>query len=479
MASRLPLSHVQLLYRALNHFGRRTAVVNGPLRFTYAEFVERCEGMAGELLQRGVQPGETVAFRSFNTHRMLEAYFAPALIGAVFLPINARLADAEVRAILDHAKPQFFWTEPFPAIDHAERVMPPDFDESRTAALFYTSGTTGEPKPVRLSHRNLYLHALALSAACQRRQDAVELQVIPLFHANGWGRPLMSVLNGNRIVLQRRFNPAEMLRLIEEEGVTDIALVPTMARDLLARGEGFGRSSLREIHLGGSPVPPDLIAALERTFGCRVTVGYGMTEANSAIAYDGVPLPGLEVQVEGDGEIWLRGETVAAEGWFATGDLGRWTNDGRLEVVGRKKDIIVSGGENISAREVEEAINAHPDVLESAVVGVPDERWGEVPIAFVVLKSTTSKPGLSPLPEGLSPLPEGLSPSPLPGLSRFLRERIAGFKIPHTVYFRTELLPRNGAGKIATGVLREEHRAAAPSREAEAVQENHVDVDLS
>ena len=221
---------------------------------------------------------------------------------------------------------------------------------------------------------------------------------------------------------------------------------------------------------GGAPVPPELTAALEQTFGCRVTVGYGMTEANSAITYDGLPLPGVEVRVEADGEIWLRGETIAAQGWLATGDLGRWRSDGHIEVIGRKKDIIISGGENISAREVEQAINAHPEVVESAVIGVPDERWEEVPIAFVVLKSTTSKPGLSPL-EGLSPLREGLS--------RFLRRRIAGFKIPKIVYYRTELLPRNGAGKIAKRVLREEHGAAAPGREAEAVQENHVDVDLS
>ncbi len=464
MANRLPLSPVQLLYRARESFGGRTGVVDGPLRFTYGEFAERCEGMAAELLRRGVSPGDTVAFRSFNTHQMLEAYFAPALIGAICLPLNTRLAYTEVQTILDHAKPRLFWTEPFPAIDYSGRVTPFNLDESVTAALFYTSGTTGEPKPVQLSHRNLYLHGLALSAAVQRRQDAVELQVIPLFHANGWGRPHMSVWNGNKIILQRRFDSVETLRLVEQEGVTDIALVPAMARDLLACGEGFGRSSLREIHLGGSPVPPHLIAALEQTFGCRVTVGYGMTEANSAIAYDGAPVPGVDVRVEDDGEIWLRGETIAADGWFATGDLGRWTSGGRLEVIGRKKEIIISGGENISAREVEQAIDAHPDVLESAVIGVPDERWGEAPIAFIVIKASTSKPGLSPLPEGLS---------------RFLKGRIASFKIPRTVYFRTKLLPRNGAGKIVKGVLREEHRATAPGREAEAVQENHVDVDLS
>lgn len=443
-------SPVQLLYRARKLFGSRIAVVDGERRFTYEEFVGRCEAMAAELQRRGVGRGDVVAFESFNTHQMAEAYFAPALIGAVCLPINARLARAEIQRILDDSRPKLVWTEPFP--ECRGRVDGPvEVKEDETAALFYTSGTTGEPKPVRLSHRNLHLHADALTAATRRAGDAVELQAIPLFHANGWGRVHMSVLNGNCLVMLRRFDGAEALRLIEREGVTDTALVPVMARDLVAAGTG----QLREVHLGGSDISLDLVARVGEAFRCRVSVGYGMTEANSAITYDGVPLPGVEVRVDEVGEIWLRGETIACDGWLATGDLGRWA-EGRLQVIGRTKDIIISGGENFSVLEVERAITEHPDVAEAAVVGVPDERWGEIPIAYVVLHSGVQKPGLSP----------------------FLRGRIAAFKVPKQFIFLNEPLPRNGAGKVATGVLREKHRAAAPSRKAEAMEEHHVDGDL-
>ena len=455
--ARLPLSPLQLLYRARDRFSDRTAVVDGEQRFTYPEFVDRCERLAAELRRLGVGPGEVAAFQSFNTHQMLEAYFAPALLGAVCLPIHARLAEAEVDAIARNVRLKVFWREPFPVFKQRERADWVVVDERETAALFYTSGTMDQPKAVRLSHRNLYMHALALSATAGRRRDDVELQVIPLFHANGWGRPHMSILQGNKIVLLRRFDAREFLRLVEREGVTNTALVPTMARDLLMEAGQFGRSSLREIHLGGSLPAADLVDDLERAFECRVTVGYGMTEANSAIAYDGVPLPGLEVRLHESGEIWLRGETVACEGWLATGDLGRWTPEGRLEVTGRKKDIVISGGENISVREVEQAIEAHPDVVEAAVIGIPDERWGEATVAFVVTKASLSEPGLS----------------------LFLEGRLARYKIPQNVIFRTELLPRNGAGKIAKRVLGEEHRAAAPGRETETVEKDHVDIDFA
>ena len=326
----MSLSPVQLLLLARDCFGDRLAVVDGDHRFTYVEFIRRCEGLAAALQALGVGRGDTVAFRSYNTHRMLEAYFAPALIGAACLPVNARLAKPEVDRILSQAEPKLYWTEPFPAIDYSGRPQAVDVEDGETAAIYYTSGTTGEPKPVRLSHRNLYLHALALSAAAERRTDAVELQIIPLFHANGWGRPLLSVLQGNTTVLCRRFQPSEALRLIHQESVTDVALVPTMARDLLDQAGRFGPSTLREIHLGGSMPSFHLIESLRQRFECRVSVGYGMTEANSAITYDGIPLPGVEARVESDGEIFLQGPTIVSPGWFATGDLGRWTEEGRL-----------------------------------------------------------------------------------------------------------------------------------------------------
>lgn len=446
-----PHSPVQLLYRARRLFGPRTAIVDGERRFTYDEFVTRCEAMAAELRARGVRRGDVVAFESFNTHRMVEAYFAPALIGAACLPVNARLLRGEVRRILDEARPKVVWGEPFP--ECLSRLDGPElYEESETAVIFYTSGTTGEPKAVRLSHGNLYRHAHALSAACGRSADAVELQAIPLFHANGWGRIHMSVLNGNCLVMLRKFDAAEALRLMAEKGVTDTAMVPVMARRLLAAGRG----RLREIHMGGSEIGPDLVTELKEAFRCRVSIGYGMTEANSAITYDGVPLPGVQVRIDAGGEISIRGETVAQENWMATGDLGRWTTDKRLEVIGRRKEIIISGGENISALEVARTIEQHPEVVEAAVIGVPDKHWGEAPVAYVVLRSGSGKPGLS----------------------RFLRDRIAGFKIPKVFYCSSERLPRNGSGKVDLRVLREKHGTTAPSRETEPVEGNHVDGDF-
>ncbi|MBM3776318.1 MAG: AMP-binding protein, partial [Acidobacteria bacterium] len=313
---------------------------------------------------------------------------------------------------------------------------------------------------------------------------AVELHTIPLFHANGWGRPQSGVMAGLKHVMVRRFEPATVFHLIQEERATAMSLVPTMANALLiAPGAGqYDFSSLRQIHLGGAAASPELVERLEKLFGCEVMAGYGLTEtapvATSARtkgtvryaddadrhrrrAMAGWAIPGVEIRVVDPemrdlprdmasiGEVVVRGDhvmdgyfkdpagtaAVMTGGWLHTGDMAVWDQENYIHIVDRKKDIIISGGENISSIEVEKAISAHPAVLECAVVAAPDPKWGEVPAACVALK-----PGQKLGPEELL---------------TFLETRIARFKLPRVVEFVEGPLPKTGTGKIVKRELRE------------------------
>jgi acyl-CoA synthetase (AMP-forming)/AMP-acid ligase II len=508
----VPLTPVRALFRAVDLFGGKTGVVSGERRLTYAEFGERVERLAFGLLSEGVSPGDRVAFLSFNTHQLLEGYFGVPLIRAVVMPLNVRLTAMELTGILCHAEPRVViyepdfapvveqlraacpavqrWIEVGPAYEELlarGRIQRPDvfaFDEREIAELFYTSGSTGTPKGVTLSHRTLYLHMLAVSATFYNDETMVELHTIPLFHANGWGRPQCSTLHGLKQVMVRRFDPVQVLRLVQEEKATSMSLVPTMANALLNCPElgSFDVSSLRQIHLGGAASSPELVERMEAVFPCPVMAGYGLTEtapvatsardkstvryANDAErlrrrAMAGWPMPGCEVRVvdlqlndvprdmQSIGEIVMRGDNimdgyykepkatadVMTNGWLHTGDMAVWDEENYIHIVDRKKDIIISGGENVSSIEVERAIAAHPAVLECAVVSAPDPQWGEVPAAFVVIK-----PGHK--------LDE-------PVLCEFLRERLARFKMPRRYHFTDTALAKTGTGKILKRDLRE------------------------
>ena len=508
----VPLTPIRALYRAVDLYGRKTGVVSGDRRFSYAEFGERVERLAFGLLSEGVAPGDRVAYLSFNTHQLLEGYFAAPLIRAIAMPLNVRLAPVELIAILNHAEPRILvyeadfapmvealraacptvhrWIEagtPYEELLARGRIQRPDiftFDEREIAELFYTSGSTGTPKGVTLSHRTLYLHMLSVSATFYNDETMVELHTIPLFHANGWGRPQCATFHGLTQVMVRRFDPALVLRLIQQEKATSMSLVPTMANALLHCPElgAFDVSSLRQIHLGGAASTPELVERMEAAFPCPVMSGYGLTEtapvATSARdkstvrfaseeerlrhrAMTGWPMPGCEVRVVdlamndvardmlAIGEIVIRGDNimdgyyrepkatadVMTNGWLHTGDMAVWDDENYIHIVDRKKDIIISGGENISSIEVERAIGAHPAVLECAVVSAPDAEWGEVPAAFVVVK-----PGHT--------LDRG-------GLCEFLQGRIAKFKMPRRFHFSDTALPKTGTGKIIKRELRE------------------------
>jgi len=509
----VPLTPVRCLYRAVDLYPKKVGVVSGPCHFTYAQFGERCERLAAGLQHLGVNPGDRVAYLSFNNHQLLEGYFGVPMMRALVMPLNVRLTPAELTGILCHAEPRvLFYESDFaplvtqlrevcPAVEHWIEIGQPyedllshgrfprpdlfSFNENEIAELFYTSGSTGTPKGVMLSHRGLYLHTLYITGVFYHDDTAVELHTIPLFHANGWGRPQSATMMGLKQVMVRRFDPAQVLRIVEQEKATSMSMVPTMAVALLNCPE-LGQhdvSSMRDVMLGGAAASPELVARLEQAFPmARVMAGYGLTETSPVAtsardkstvpastaeerqrrrASTGWPMPGCEVRVvdphmrdvprdmETIGEIVIRGdlvmdgyykepaatEAVMTDGWFHTGDMAVWDEDSYLLITDRKKDIIISGGENISSIEVERAIAMNPAVLECAVVSCPDPQWGEVPAAYVVLK-----PGQELSEEQLC---------------EFLRPRIARFKMPRRYQFSAQSLPKTGTGKIVKRQLRE------------------------
>jgi len=523
----LPLTPIRFLYRAMDVFSNKVGIVCGDQQFTYAEFGRRCERLAGGLKNLGVLPGDRVAYLSFNTHQLLEGYYGVIMAGAVVMPINVRLSLPELVNVLNHSgartllfetdfggtvealKPQcpriehyISLNDPHPAAEMTSSALlatenvPVDWtgiDENSVAELFYTSGSTGTPKGVALSHRSLYLHALYAACTCPRVENMVDLHTIPLFHANGWGRPQFSTFLGTKQVMVRRFEPVTVLKLIEQHRATDMSMVPTMANALLACPElgKFDTSSLRTILMGGAASSPTLIERLEKTFQCTAASGYGLSETSPILttalpragveyandqdrwqrqAMTGWPAVGIEIRVvdpegrvlprdgEAIGEIITRCDNVMdgyyrepeataaviRDGWFHTGDMAVWDKEGYLRIVDRKKEIIISGGENISSIEVEKAIYAHAAVLECAVVAAPDPKWGEVPAAIVVCK------------DGASVTDEELL--------QFLEQRLGRFKLPRIIQFENEPLPKTGTGKIRKNVLRERFWAGKETR---------------
>jgi fatty-acyl-CoA synthase len=518
----IPLTPVRFLRYAVQQYPGKIGVVCGRERFTYSHFAERVGRLAGALRTAGVKPGDRVAFLSSNCHRLLEAYFGVLEASAVLLPLNIRLAPDELAYILNdaEAKTLFLEKEFSGSVDsfrhklstvhsfsllagapHASWLMPQsyedvlvaatpyrtdimEFDENAVAELFYTSGTSADPKGVMLTHRNIYLHALSASSAHEISSDTVHLHTIPLFHANGWGAAHTVTLKGAKHVMISRFEPAEVFRLIERERVTSLGLVPAMAIALVNCPEfrKYDLSSLKWINIGGAASSPSLVREVEEKFRCACFSGYGLTETAPVLstssmkpglgwegerrfvgqAMTGYAIPGVELRVvdaddtdvahdgKAMGEIIARGDGVmegywkqpAATadamrgGWFHTGDMATWNEEGYVLIVDRKKDTIVSGGENISSLEVEKKLLAHPAVLEVAVIPVPDEQWGEVPKALVVLK-----PGAQ---------------ANETELLEFCRSGLAHYKCPRSVEF-LDNLPKTGTGKILKRDLRKKY----------------------
>jgi fatty-acyl-CoA synthase len=518
----IPLTPIRFLRYAKEQFAKKTAVVCGDDRFTYAEFSDRASRLAGALQHAGINAGDRVAFLSTNCHRLLEAYYGVLEAGAILLPLNIRLSSDELAYILNDSGAKILFIEKsfLPVVEsfrsklstvnhfylldgepHESWLAPKNYeqiiaeskpvqiditavDENSVAELFYTSGTSANPKGVMLTHRNIYLHALNACISIHAEPDPVELHTIPLFHANGWGVAHSLTFLGGKHVMIHRFDPIEVFRLIEKEGAQTCSLVPIMATVLVNCPERakYNLSSLKRATIGGAASSPTLIREVEEKLGCVCFSGYGLTETSPTLslamtksgmdltgedryahqAMTGYAILGVEMRVvdpsdkdvphdgKSIGEIVARGDGImegywkqpesSAEalrgGWFHTGDMAVVNDDGYFLIVDRKKDIIVSGGENISSLELEKIILAHPAVLEACVIPVPDEKWGEVPRALVVLKPNTNVTESE--------------------LLEFSRSHLAHYKCPRAVDF-VDNLPKTGTGKILKRDLRKKY----------------------
>jgi acyl-CoA synthetase (AMP-forming)/AMP-acid ligase II len=509
-----------MLDRARRLHGSREAVVEGPLRLSYAEVAERVARLAGALAASGLEPGARCGIVMLNSHRYLEAYFAVELAGGVAVPINHRLVPPEVAFILNDAEAthlivdgrhQAVWQavradvpslrttvvagdgSPAPdgaldyetALRQAEPLTGPrrDWREDDLLQLYYTSGTTGRPKGVMLTQGNVVANARHAIMTLHFDERDTWIHATPMFHlADAWACWTVAWVGGRHVFLPE-FTPAGYLAAVERERVTASLLVPTMINAIVNAPE-LGRhdlGSLRLLAFGASPMPVDrLRAAMDALPRARLMQLYGMTETApfaTGIAYDrdlldgsetaqrrlgscGREILGVRARVVRDdgsdiapgevGEIVMRGPNVMAgywrrpdataetlrDGWLHSGDMATVDDEGYISIVDRRKDMIITGGENVYSTEVENALYEHPAVLEAAVIGIPDPYWGERVHAVIV-----ARPGQSATADEIG---------------AFCRTLIAAYKIPRSVEF-VDALPKTGSGKIQKAELRDRY----------------------
>ncbi len=461
---------------------------------TYREMADRAAALAGGLQKRGLGPGEVVALLSYNCIEFLETIFAANYLGAIAMPINWRLAAPEVRYILEHSSARVLVADPTLAelaTDACnglaiELVMIDAFADVRTTAptptpvgpddvhrLMYTSGTTGRPKGVMLTHANLAWKNLAHIVEFGFTNADLGLACGPLYHVGALDLTTTSLIAaGASTIIHRIFDATAVVDEIERSRVTTVWLAPAMVNAIMALPniEGRDLSSVRLVINGGEKMPIPLIERIQRVFSSAwFADAYGLTETVSGDTFldresivtklgsVGRPCLYLELDIwneAGDpvptgerGEVVLRGpkvfkgywrdpeatEKAFAGGWFHTGDIGVRDDDGYLWIVDRLKDMILSGGENIAGSEVERVLYEHGAVLEVAVVGRADEKWGEVPVAYVALKPGTT--------------------ATADELIAHCRGQLARFKVPKDVVF-VDALPRNPSGKVLKRELR-------------------------
>jgi o-succinylbenzoate---CoA ligase len=391
------------------------ALERGGEGHTYAQLLQQARAEARRLAAAGVAPRERVPLGDEDRLQFAARLHGCLLHGAAAVPIDLRLSQAEREL----------------------RAVPGIARTPGTATIMHTSGTTSAPKPVELTLENWRANALGSAVALGLDRRERWLCVMPLAHVGGLSILLRSTVYATTVVLHERFDTGAVLDDLMDPGraITLVSLVPTMLDRLLDAGLEQP-PSLRWVLLGGAAIPPGLLA---RAGSARVPVAptYGMTEACSQIATFGLPLTGAELRLEA-GEVTVRGPMLAPlalgdDGWLRTGDLGEWDQDGRLRIVGRSSETIVSGGENVAPAEVEGALLEHPAVLEAGVYSRPDPEWGEAVLATVVLR------------EGQMAGAEELR--------RFVGERLARFKVPKEIGFARSL-PRTPSGKLLRRDLR-------------------------
>ncbi|MFI0467693.1 class I adenylate-forming enzyme family protein [Saccharopolyspora sp. 5N102] len=470
------------------------AVRAGADVWSYARLRDASAAFGGELRARGVRTGDRVLLVAPTVPEFAVAYLGAHLIGAVVITMNTMATTPEIDYVVEDSGARLLvaWHEarepaqrvaderalhlrvlgPGAAAEEGEPVHTPvDLDRQCTAVLLYTSGTTGRPKGVELTVANLLdtartlVEQLHLTAADRCGTG------LPLFHVFGQAVCLnLALAAGCSISLLSPFDPTAMLGMIRRDRLTLVAGVPTMWNAMLHAAGDFGPDDFADLRLassGGASLPGEVISAFSERFGCTILEGYGLTESTAAATYHspdheqrvgsvGLPLPGTAVEVRGPdgdalpagevGEVYLRGpsvmkgywnrpeETAAdlADGWLKTGDLGRLDEDGYLHIVDRVKDLIIRGGYNVYPREVEEVLYQHPDIVEVAVIGVPDERYGEEVAAVI-----TARPGAEIAPEELR---------------AWAKEQLSAYKVPHLIRF-VDALPKGATGKIQKRAL--------------------------
>jgi O-succinylbenzoic acid--CoA ligase len=432
------------LERAAAARGGTLAIESPQGNSSYAELLASARAGSAALRAEGVSRGEKVAIALAPGLPFTIALHACMLLGAVAVPIDLRMSPSERAHILDGTA--LVLEEPLPLQTRTTGAVPAASHElSETLAIIHTSGTTSAPKPVELTYGNFLWSAIGSAVALGSDPDERWLCALPLSHVGGLSILIRSVIGQGTAVVHERFETDRVLHALREQAITLCSLVATTLQRLL--DAGLERApALRCALTGGGPVPA---ALLERALlaGVPVAQTYGLTEACSQVtttplraphedsrsAGTGPPLFCTRINLAADGEILIAGPTVAraslsADGWLHTGDLGARDEHGVLRITGRKADTIVSGGENVAPTEVEAVLEAHPSVLEAAVIGRADDTWGEAVTAIVLLR-----PG--------SVCDEAL-------LRTHCAERLAPYKVPKQVTFTTMPLPRTRSGKL-------------------------------
>jgi acyl-CoA synthetase (AMP-forming)/AMP-acid ligase II len=500
---KVPLLTTDFLYRAETVFGDRVGVIDEPDcadnlgSLTYGELARRVRAIQAGLDEMGIDPGERVAVVSPNAARLLELFYAVPSSGRVLVPINFRLRAEEVEYIVEHSGASLLLVDPtldddLGTVTAKHRLLlgqqsdeallrfdrdPQPWsgpDEDATATINYTSGTTARPKGVQITHRNIWTNAVTFGLHAGVNDWDVYLHTLPMFHCNGWGMLYTAAAMGAPQVVLRKVDGPEILRRVEQHGVTFMCAAPAVVNAVLDGGKAWdgpipGSGRATRVICAGAPPPTKTIERIETELGWEFVEIYGLTETSPLLTINrrrrewadlpieeaaqklvraGAPAVGVRLSISDSGEVlarsnvvlegyWQQPEATAAalEGdWFHTGDGGSIDDEGYLTISDRKKDVIITGGENVSSIEVEDCIYSCNGVAEVAVIGVPDDKWGETIKAIVVRTPDAD-------------IDEA-------GVIAHCKQHMAGFKAPTSVEF-VEAIPRTATGKVQKFKLRE------------------------
>jgi fatty-acyl-CoA synthase len=534
---RYPLIIKKLLKDALIKSPEREIVYADRHRYTYRDLNQRIGRLANGLTELGAAAGDTVAVFDYDSHRYLECFFAIPMIGAVLQTVNWRLSAEQIAYTINHAEAKIIIinadflpileeiynklktvktvvviaekgaipdTKTGPAAEFEALMQSaagsfdfPDLDENTKATTFYTTGTTGNPKGVFFTHRQLVLHTLAVAVECgayhttgRFRSNDVYMPLTPMFHVHAWGFPYVATLLGAKQVYPGQYEPQKLLDLIQTEKVTFSHCVPTILQMLLT-SPGVKEADLSnwKVIIGGARLPKGLAKAA-RDLGIEINAGYGMSETGPVMTAatpredmldwpedkllditikTGKPIPMAEIEVvdaagnilphdgASTGEVVMRSpwltqsyfkardktQELWRNGWLHSGDVGYIGADGYLQITDRIKDVIKSGGEWVSSLDLENLLSQHEAVLESAAIGMPDEKWGERPLMIVTLK-----------PEFQGKVSEE-------ELKAFMKKGSAEGKLPKygvpDRYVFTDAIPKTSVGKLDKKVLRKQY----------------------